>query len=337
MIEARSERAPMPFPADAAFAARMAALAERVGPAVEAEVATLVAGTTRGLGAAAHSPDGAPAGSTFTALAADDLIARHGLASAVELALLALPVAAAMARPPISGYQVAAVGLEAPSGDLVLGANLEFPGTELTTTIHAEGFVALRARRRGQSLATLAVREARPCAFCRQTLAEAASADGLAIVDRLGHSLTLADLYPAPFQPRALGVAGDTPEGVAWPGLGFVGRTPPGHIARALLDAGAHAHAPYSGAPSAVTLQTHDGLVLSAGCVENVAFNPSISALQAALVELAAARMEPSAVAEVWLGCLQGGVVDPEPGFLALLAAVAPDAGAHVARWAIVR
>lgn len=337
MIDVRSERAPMPFPADAAFAARMVALSELVGPAVEADVAAIVTGTTRGAGAASHVPGGALAGSTVPALAADDLIARHGLASAVELALLALPVAAAMARPPISGYHVAAVGLEAPSGDLVLGANLEFPGSELTTTIHAEGFVALRARRRGQALATLAVREARPCAFCRQTLAEAASADSLAIVDRLGHSLKLADLYPAPFQPRALGVAGDTPAKVAWPGLGFVGRTPPGGIAGALLDAGAHAHAPYSGAPSAVALRTHAGLVLSAGSVESVAFNPSITALQAALVELAAARMETSAIAEAWLGCLQGGNVDPEPAFRALLAAVAPEAGAHVARWAIVR
>lgn len=329
MIEARTERAPIPFPADAVVAGRMVELSERVGPAVEADVTAIVG---RGdAGAARESLDG----STVSAAAAEGLIARHGLASAVELALLALPVAAAMARPPMSGYRVAAIGIEAPSGDLVLGANLEFPGTELTSTIHAEGFVALRARRRGQALATLAVREARPCAHCRQTLAESAAVDRLAIVDPLGHVLALDDLYPAPFQPRALGVSGDMPGRVAWPDLALVGTSPPPAIAASLVEAGSRAHAPYSGAPSSVVLRTRDGCTASAGCVESVAFSPSFSALQAALVELAAARIEPSEVDEAWLGCLEGGVVDPEPGFRALLRAVAPDARAHVVRWAI--
>ena len=116
--------------------------------------------------------------STVPASAVRDLVERHALGSAVELALLALPVAGAMARPSISGFRVAAVGIEAEGGDLVLGGNLEFPGGELATTIHAEGFVALRVRRRGRTLATLAVNEARPCAHCRQTLAEAAAPTG---------------------------------------------------------------------------------------------------------------------------------------------------------------
>lgn len=324
---ARSTRPPMPFPADVAFASRMATLSEGVGPAVEADVAALVERP-------AHDPLG---GSVVPAALAAELIERHGLSSPVELALLALPVAGAMARPPISGYRVGAVGIEAASGDIVLGANLEFPGSELTSTIHAEGFVALRARRRGQALATLAVHEARPCAFCRQTLAESAAADGLAIVDPLGHAVALDDLYPAPFQPRALGVMGDTPGRVAWPELAFVGSEPPAAVAAALVGAGSGAHAPYSGAPSAVVLPTADGRIAAGGCVESVAFNPSVTALQAALVELAAARIEPANIVEAWLGCVSGAVVDPEPGFRALLRAVAPGAGAHVARWTIAR
>lgn len=332
MIEARTARVPMPFPADVVFAGRMAGLSERVGPAVEAEVAALVAP-----GTGARAGVEARGASVVMAEEVAALVARHELASPVELALLALPVASAMARPPISGYRVAAVAIESPSGDMVLGANLEFPGSELTSTIHAEGFVALRARRRGQALVTLAVREARPCAFCRQTLAESASADGLAIVDPLGHRLVLDDLYPAPFRPHALGVSGDSPGRVDWPELVFSAATPPTGIAGDLLDAGRHAHAPYSGAPSAVALRTHDGRVLSAGCVESVAFNPSITALQGALVELVAARLAPSDIAEAWLGCVEGGTVDPEPGFRALMHVVAPDADAHVARWAIAR
>lgn len=314
-----------PFHADATIADRLAELGRRVGPAVEAEVAAIVA----------RPPIDPLDGSTLTAAEAAALVARHGLSSTSELALLALPVAQGMARPPISGYRVAAIGIEAESGDLVLGANLEFPGTELGTTVHAEGFVALRARRRGRTLATLAVREAHPCAHCRQTLAESAAAEALTLIDTLGHALTLADLYPWPFRPAALGVEGDTPARVAWPNLTFVDPSRAADAAAALLEAGSRAHAPYSGAPSAVVLRLRDGRTVGAGCVESVAFNPSISALQAALVELAAARSEPLEIAEGWLALTEGGSVDPEPGFRALLGAVAPDAGAQVARWRV--
>lgn len=271
--------------------------------------------------------------SSIPAAIAAELVARHGLASTTELALLALPVAGEMARPPISGYRVAAVGIERETGDLVLGANLEFPGSELTTTVHAEGFVAVRSRNRGRTLATLAVREAQPCAYCRQTLSESAAAEGLALVDLQGNVRTLAELYPWPFRPAALGVPGDVAGVVTWPHVAFVSPLPPDDVATVLLEAGARAHAPYSGAPSAVALRTADGRLHAAGCVESVAFNPSISAAQAALVEVIAARAEPGAIAEAWLARTDGGSVDPEPGFRALLGAVAPGASAHVTRW----
>lgn len=270
---------------------------------------------------------------SIPAAAAAALMERHGITSAVELAFLALPLADAMARPGISGFRVAAVGIEGETGDLLLGANLEFPGSELTTTIHAEGFVALRARHRGRTLATLAVREARPCAHCRQTLAEAAAAGGLRLVDPQGSDRSLDDLYPLAFRPAALGMDGDTAGRVAWPNLAYAGAPPVGDVALALLEAGARAHAPYSAAPSAVALRTADGRAFAAGCVESVAFNPSISALQAALVEVVAACIEPASIVDAWLGATEDGAIDPEPGFRALLHAVAPAATANVVRW----
>jgi cytidine deaminase len=314
-----------PFHADPTVAQRLAELTLRVGPAVEADVEGIVAPPPR-------DPLDA---STIGAAAVAELVARHGLDSAADLALLALPVAASMARPPISGYRVGAIAIEAETGDLVLGANLEFRGTDLATTVHAEGFVALRARRRGRTLATLAIREAHPCAHCRQTLAESSGADGLTLIDPLGHTLGLWELYPWPFRPSALGVDGDTPARDTWPGLAFVDPPSAGDAGEALLGAGSRAHAPYSGAPSAVALRLRDGRWVTAGCVESVAFNPSISALQAALVEVAAARVEPEEIVEGWLAKTDGGPVDPEPGFRALLRAVAPSASAQVARWRV--
>jgi cytidine deaminase len=278
------------------------------------------------------------AGSVIPAGEAARLVEVHGLVSVEALALAALPVAAELARAPISSYRVAAVGIEAELGDLVLGGNVEFPGTELTTTVHAEGFVSLRARRRGRALATLAVRSARPCAHCRQTLAEAASADGLALIGLEGHRVSLDDLYPLAFRPAALGVTPDEPGARSWAGV-IVAATgdAPGAVGEALLDAGERAHAPYSGAPSAVALETRDGRILSAGCVESVAFNPSITAMQAALVELVAARVETADVTDAWLARTPGGAVDPEPGFRALAAAALPTAAVHVVDWRVAR
>jgi len=60
-----------------------------------------------------------------------------------------------------------------------------------------------------------------------------------------------------------------------------------------------------------------------------------VTALQAALVEVAASRAEPAEIAEGWLGRTRGGQVDPEPGFRTLLQAVAPNASAHVRDWRI--
>ncbi|HEY4227399.1 MAG TPA: hypothetical protein VGM49_03600 [Candidatus Limnocylindrales bacterium] len=313
------------FPADAAYAAHVADLAERVGAAVDREVSAIIL-----------RPAGMLDGSTVPAAEAAALVDRLGLGSSTELALLSLPVAGRLASPPISGYRVAAVGIEAESGDLVLGGNLEFPGSELSTTVHAEGFVSLRARRRGRTLAILAVAEAHPCAHCRQTLAESAGANEMVIVDPLGHRLPLADLYPWGFWPSALGIAADGPEQIAWQDLAFLPEASdamPAGVAALLLECGTHAHAPYSGAPSAVVLQARHGPILGAGCVESVAFNPSISALQAALVELAARHGEPSGIADAWLAKTANGSVDPEPGFRALLRAIAPAADAHVVAW----
>lgn len=273
-------------------------------------------------------------GSVITAPAAAALVARHGLASVEDLAVAALPLADELARPPISGFRVPAVGIEAGSGDLVLGGNLEFPGTELSTTVHAEGFVSLRARRRGRALATLVVREARPCAHCRQTLSESAVAGDLLLVDAAGNRRRLDDIYPWPFRPEALGIVGDDPAARCWPDLALQAADVPPDVADVLVEAGARAHVPYSASPSAVALRLSDGRAIGAGAVESVAFNPSISAAQAAMVELAALRVPAAEVVEAWLARRPRAAVDPEGGFRALIAATAPAARTRVLDWA---
>ena len=286
-----------------------------VAPAVEAALERALA---------PRRADPATAG-TISVSEVEGLVARYNLTSARELALLALPVAARLARPRISGYRVGVVGLD-DGGDLVLGANLEFPGADLGSTVHAEGFASLRSRARGRTLAVLALTEARPCAHCRQTLAESIAADALELIDPLGHARRLHHVYPWPFTPAALDIVGDDPRRPAWPRAELAADGPPSEIKAALLEAARRAHAPYSRCPSAVALRLSDGRVLAAGCVESVSFNPTITATQAALVELAALGLDGAAIEAAWLSRVLDGVVDPEPGARSLLRAVAPAA-----------
>ncbi len=176
--------------------------------------------------------------------------------------------------------------------------------------------------------------QAQPCAHCRQTLSEAAAADSIVLVDAEGSRRSLADLYPWPFRPDVLGVAGDDPSAVRWPNLAIDAGAAPPDVAGLLLDVAGRAHTPYSEAPSAAVLRLANGRLVGAAAVESVAFNPSISAAQAAMVELAAARAETGDITEAWLGRQPGAAIDPEAGFRALLGAVAPNARLRVIDWA---
>jgi cytidine deaminase len=153
-------------------------------------------------------------------------------------------------------------------------------------------------------------------------------------VDAAGNRRTLDDIYPWPFRPEALGVDGDDPAAVRWPNLALSADAVPPDVAGILLEVGGRAHAPYSEAPSAVAFRLADGRVLGASAVESVAFNPSISAVQAAMVEVAALRVEPADITEGWLARVPVGPIDPEPGFRALLTAMATAARHRVVDWA---
>jgi cytidine deaminase len=268
-------------------------------------------------------------------VAADDvaaLLTEFGLRSTREAAILALPAAATLARPAISDYHVGAVGLT-PGGELILGGNLEFPGASIHHTVHGEGFVTLRAGALGLALAELAIREARPCAHCRQVLAELAWADDLRIVDPLGHDLALQDIYPWPFTPADLGQARAAPR-VTAPTTVRLDGSSPGDIAAALLRAGARAHAPYSREPAAVVLRLADGRLAEGAVLESVAFNPTIGPLQDALVALVATEVPFDTIGDAWLGVARDGRVDHVGPTRDLLAAVAPGAALHTTYWA---
>jgi cytidine deaminase len=277
-------------------------------------------------------------GSTDIALVTPDEVeelAGESTPDAVRLVMLGLlDAAAAIARPQISGYRVGAVG-QLEGGGLVLGGNLEFPGASIHHTVHAEGFVALRSRAVGGAVTRLALSSARPCAHCRQVLAEFAWAGRLRIVDPAGHDRSLDDVYPWPFLPAALGMTGvpsqpspETPEpALSDPAL-------PDDVTAVLRAAGRLAHAPYTGSGAAIALRLGDGALVPGSVLECVAFNPTIGPLQDALVGLVAHGREPGEVEAAWLAVGRDAAVDHVHATRDLLAASAPAATLHVTYWA---
>jgi cytidine deaminase len=314
-----------PFQADAAIAARFARQSTDVGDRLAAEITRLVA-------AKARRPEDNLGG---VLLASEVAILREsfGLGSVEELMLLALAPARGIARPPISDFFVGAVGLERETGNLILGGNVEFPGTYLGFTIHGEGFVFTRAASRGTTIETIAIGEAHPCAHCRQYISEFAGSRELTLIDPLGHRLTMEQLYPWPFDPDYLGEAGAV-AGAFDGTLDLAANDWPATIADRLLDAGRRAHAPYSKCPGAVVLALRDGQMISGFSVESVAFNPTMGPLQAAMINLIAHGYEAADIAEVALGTRPGGSVDYSLSVTELLGKLAPTAPLNILGWA---
>ncbi|KQT47269.1 hypothetical protein ASG47_11895 [Devosia sp. Leaf420] len=274
-------------------------------------------------------------GGVVPASVVSELVGRFGLQSERDLMCLLLDRSAReMAKPLISDFHVGAVGLETETGNLILGGNVEFPTTHLGYTLHGEGFVFTRAMSRGTNIAVIAIGEAHPCAHCRQCLAEYAASDRLELIDPLGHTLKLSDLYPWPFDPAYLGERGAVPGRELWPDLRFE-EDSASPAAKTLLAAGRRSHSPYSKCPGALTLHLRDGAAVTGTAIESVAFNPTIHPVQSALVDLLAHGYGYADILGASLGTVRGGAVDYTASTRELLSRIAPDAPVMVMGWAV--
>jgi cytidine deaminase len=259
------------------------------------------------------------------------ICAGHGI-TLEQLMLLCLRVAEHFSHPPISHFTVGAIGLEAETGNLVLGGNLEFPGTPISNTVHGEGFVFARAFSRGTSIKTIAIGEAHPCAFCRQFLSEFAATANLTLIDPLGHRLTMEQLYPWPFDPAYLGQPGIVAGNIPHPTLELAGAGGP--VAAPLTAAGRKSHVPYGGKPAAIALTLRDGTIVTGAAIESVSFNPTMHPLQTAMIDLIAHGYDASDIAAATLAAESNAPVDYVHAVQTLLAAIAPDVPLEVVAWA---
>lgn len=138
---------------------------------------------------------------------AESITQKLGLPSVRHLLPILVQRSQTLARPPISNYHVAAVGLGS-DGRVFLGVNLEFPGLPLHHSVHAEQFLLTNlAVHHCPRLLSFAV-SAAPCGHCRQFLQELRNSSDLQIHITSQHLNSpdvtfeaLREILPNPFGP----------------------------------------------------------------------------------------------------------------------------------------
>jgi cytidine deaminase len=240
-----------------------------------------------------------------------------------HLMLDLLPIAQRRSLAPLSHFCVGAV-VRGTSGSLYLGGNLEVPGHILGFSVHAEqSAVANAFMHRECGLTSIAITAA-PCGHCRQFLNELSNAPDLKLIIKGNEPAKLSALLPAAFGPNELGVterlfnsrnvdldliAGGSDE-----------------LTATALEAAARSYAPYTKAHSGVALATSTKTVYAGSYIENVAFNPSLSPLQAALVGLIMAHENPGLIRSLALVELEGAPISQMSATQAVLDGLAPAA-----------
>ncbi|XP_061368926.1 cytidine deaminase 1-like isoform X2 [Gastrolobium bilobum] len=206
-----------------------------------------------------------------------------------------------LARPPISKFPVAAVGVGS-SGRIYVGVNLEFPGLPFHHTVHAEQFLVTNLSMNAEThLESFAV-SAAPCGHCRQFLQEIRGAPDIKLLitsekdpqfTPLSHFLTqrfgphnlLHKGVPLLLEPHhnALSLLLNNDLPIIPNGISN-GYSPNAELKFAALEAANNSHSPYSGSPSGVALLDSQGNIFKGSYMESAAYNPSLGPLQAALV-----------------------------------------------------
>lgn len=121
------------------------------------------------------------------------------------LPLSLLPLAAAYALTPISGFQVGAI-TRGVSGTLYFGANMEFARTQMGQTIHAEQAAIAHAWMSGETMLTDIIIDTPPCGHCRQFMNELTGSEKLHIQLPDKPARLLRHYLPEDFGPGDLGI-----------------------------------------------------------------------------------------------------------------------------------
>ena len=232
-----------------------------------------------------------------------------------------IPVAKRNALPPISNYYVGAVGL-AKSGKIYFGNNLEFKGTNISQTVHAEQFLSTLSFLNYDKLKKIAI-SAEPCGHCRQLLNEIQGAlKELKILVPGKEAKTLAQLLPDSFGPDNL----DIDIFIYAKRDNKIKNNKKNEQARQAVDSANPSYSPYSKSYSGVAIKTKDGSIYTGFYIENAAFNPSIQPITAAVINLLGSGKSYEDIKEVTLAEFKNAPVKQTKISKDLLRSIAPKA-----------
>lgn len=215
--------------------------------------------------------------SEFSALNQNGCIKGVSTDSPDTVAIL-LELAKSYAVAPISGFRVGAF-VVGKSGNIYLGANLEFAGAPLNASLHAEQSAILNAWMHGESILEVLYVTELPCGHCRQFLCELSHLDRLQI-HTPKQSFTFKTLLPHSFGSKVTAGHGllDSPAF----NLETI-HTPKNDLHVRAINAAQHSYAPYTQNPEGCVIECADGAIVSGRTAESVAFNPTVTALTCAL------------------------------------------------------
>lgn len=242
-----------------------------------------------------------------------------------ELLLALLPIAAALARPPISEFHVGAIA-KGKSGDIYMGANIELPGEALFHSVHAEQSAISHAWLSGESIIEDIIVNASPCGHCRQFINELVEGAKVNIHLPLQKIEPLSHYLPYAFGPSDLNITEpllskqqhtltlDSNDPMIIEGLDHAGLS----------------YAPYTKNYAAVVLETKDGATYCGRYAENAAFNPSMQPMQMALSTMARHNRDFSEINRAVLIESSKGVISLVGAAMDALHSVAPVELEHI-------
>jgi len=201
-----------------------------------------------------------------------------------DLTIALLPLASALSIANISNFSVGAIATGL-SGRLYFGANMEFENVPLSYSVHAEQSAISHAWLKGElGISNISVNYS-PCGHCRQFMNELSSANELTI-QLPGRDLQVLQYYlPDSFGPQDLATSRRLMDQQA---QSYVLTASAGkdELAQVALAAMNLSYAPYSQYYCGIALELHCGAMFQGRYAENAAFNPSLSPLQVALVQI---------------------------------------------------
>jgi cytidine deaminase len=258
--------------------------------------------------------------------------------TAATLMLALLPLARTFSHPPISNYHVGAVA-EGMSGSLYLGFNIEFLGHALGFAVHGEQAALSSAYMHAEAGVSTIALTAAPCGHCRQFMNELSPDGQIEIFVDQAAPTKLSALLPLAFGPKDLGRK-DGAFPVKRTKLISASRISASLISASLtanalqpladvlfqsaLDAASTSYAPYSKSLSGAAIAARSGRIYKGSYIENVAFNPSLSPLQTALVQLISAGEDYAAISRVALAETKGAKISQKTATEAVLSGIAP-------------